>query len=147
MSNVAVHSQPARVMHTMIRVTELDRSIQFYGLLGMRQLRRLEFPEGRFSIAMMGYGSEEDSSVLELTHNWDVHSYEIGTGFGHIALATTNVYELCTGLAAHGIKIVRSPGPMRGGPTLAFIEDPDGYRIELVEVSADHPLGHYAEEL
>lgn len=147
MGEVSVRSQPARIMHTMIRVADLDRSIRFYSLLGMRQLRRHDFPEGRFSIVMMGYAAEEDSAVLEITHNWDVNSYVVGTAFGHISLATPNVYELCTDLAAHGVKVVRPPGPMRGGPTLAFVEDPDGYRIELIEVSTECPLGRYAEGL
>ena len=147
MSGVTVRSQPVRIMHTMIRVVDLDRSIRFYTLLGMRQLRRHDFPQNRFSIVMMGYGAEEDSAVLEITHNWDVTSYVIGTAFGHISLATPNVYELCGDLASHGIKVVRAPGPMRGGPTLAFIEDPDGYRIELIEATADCPLGRYVEEV
>lgn len=147
MSTVAVRSQPARIMHTMIRVGDLDRSVRFYGLLGMRQLRRHDFPQSRFSIAMMGYAAEQEAAAVELTHNWDTHSYAIGAAFGHIALATTNVYELCADLIGHGVKVIRPPGPMRGGPTLAFIEDPDGYRIELIEVDADHPLGRYAEEV
>ncbi len=130
-------------MHAMIRVVDLDRSIRFYELLGMRTLRRHEFPGGRFSIAMMGYGAEAETAALELTHNWDTTSYELGGGFGHIALATMNVFELCKNLGDHGVRIVRAPGPMHGGPTLAFIEDPDGYRIELIEVDHDHPLGHY----
>lgn len=146
MSGVTVRSQPVRIMHAMIRVSDLDRSLRFYGLLGMRELRRQDFPQNRFSIVMMGYGAEEDSAVLELTHNWDVHSYVIGSGFGHIALATADVYQLCASLDAQGVKVVRAPGPMRGGPTLAFIEDPDGYRIELIEVGADHPLGRYAAQ-
>jgi lactoylglutathione lyase len=147
MSHVAVRSHPHRVMHTMIRVTDLDRSIRFYGLLGMRLLRRQAFPESRFSIVMMGYGAEDESAAIELTHNWDTSSYVIGTAYGHIALATTNVYELCSDLTAQDIKVIRAPGPMRGGPTLAVVEDPDGYRVELIEVSASHPLGHHAETI
>ena len=96
---------------------------------------------------MMGYAAEEDAAALELTHNWDTHSYDMGSGFGHLALATTNVYDLCADLIGQGVKVIRAPGPMRGGPTLAFVEDPDGYRIELIEVDADHPLGQYGQRV
>ena len=111
MAEPTVDSQPVRIMHTMIRVGDLDRSISFYRMLGMQQLRRCDFPNGRFSIAMMGYGAEQDTAVLELTHNWDTTSYDLGTAFGHVALATGNVNELCEHLAAHGATIVRAPGP------------------------------------
>ena len=140
------HMQPIRIMHTMVRVGDLDRSIRFYTLLGMRQLRRHDFPAGRFSIVMMGYGAEEETAALDLTHNWDTPSYTLGTGFGHIAVATQNLVALCERLAEQNVKIARAPGPMRGGPTLAFLEDPDGYRVELIEVDASHPLGRYSPE-
>ena len=138
--------QPQKIMHSMIRVGDLARSLAFYvDRLGMRMLRRADFPQGRFSIAMVGYGMEETTAVLELTHNWDTPSYDIGGGFGHVALATSDIYALCRRLESEGVKIMRPPGPMKGGPTIAFLQDPDGYRIELIEVDAAHPLGRYAD--
>jgi lactoylglutathione lyase len=133
-----------RIMHTMIRVGDLERSVRFYQLLGMRQLRRQDFPAGRFSIVMMGYGAEEDTAALELTHNWDTPGYVLGSGYGHLAIAAEDIRAYCGRLTTLGVKVVRAPGPMRGGPTLAFLEDPDGYRIEVIEVNGEHPLGQYS---
>lgn len=124
-----------RMLHTMIRVGNLDASIDFYTrLLGMSLLRRQDYPEGRFTLAFVGYGAESDNSVIELTHNWDTSSYDLGTGFGHVALGVPDIYTTCDALAAAGAKIARPPGPMKHGSTvIAFIEDPDGYKIELIE--------------
>ena len=124
-----------RLLHTMIRVGNLDRSLDFYTrLLGMTLLRRKDFPEGRFTLAFVGYGPEDSNAVIELTHNWDTTEYELGTGFGHLALGVPDIYGACATLAAEGVKIPRPPGPMKhGGTVIAFAEDPDGYRIELIE--------------
>jgi lactoylglutathione lyase len=124
-----------RMLHTMIRVGELDRSIAFYTkLLGMDLLRRTDYPEGRFTLAFVGYGDEAANTVLELTHNWDTPSYELGNGFGHIALGVPDITATCEHLAASGARITSPPGPMKHGSTIiAFIEDPDGYKIELIE--------------
>ena len=124
-----------RMMHTMIRVLDLDTSIKFYTeLLGMTLLRRDDFPEGKFTLAFVGYGPEATDTVVELTHNWDqVTPYEIGTGFGHLALGVNDIYAVCGALEKQGARIPRPPGPMKHGTThIAFIEDPDGYKIELI---------------
>jgi len=126
-----------RMMHTMIRVLDLDRSIAFYTeLLGMELLRREDFPEGKFTLAFVGYGPEATQTVVELTHNWDQAApYEIGTGFGHIALGVRDIYGVCAELEKRGARIPRKPGPMKHGTThIAFIEDPDGYKIELIDL-------------
>ncbi|MFZ2207336.1 MAG: lactoylglutathione lyase [Porticoccaceae bacterium] len=125
-----------RLLHTMLRVGDLDRSIAFYtGLLGMRLLRRKDFPGGRFTLAFLGYGPESEQTVLELTHNWDTASYDPGTAYGHIAIGVDDVYAACERIKARGGKVVREPGPMQHGSTvLAFVEDPDGYRIELLSI-------------
>lgn len=124
-----------RLLHTMIRVTHLERSLAFYTeLLGMRLLRRKDYPEGRFTLAFVGYGAETDSTVLELTWNWDTGAYELGTGFGHLAIEVDDVYAAVEGIRAKGGRVVREAGPMKGGSSiLAFVEDPDGYRIELLD--------------
>jgi len=125
-----------RFLHTMIRVLDLDKSLDFYTrLLGMRVLRRKDFPTGKFTLAFVGYGEETDSTVVELTHNWDqAEPYTHGSAFGHLAIAVPDIYAACERLAAEGVKIPRPPGPMKhGGAVIAFIEDPDGYKIELVE--------------
>lgn len=125
-----------RMLHTMIRVRDLEKSLDFYTrLLGMQVLRRNDYPEGKFTLAFVGYGEEDRNTVIELTHNWDQATpYEIGTGFGHIALGVPDIYKTCEALAASGAKITRAPGPMKHGTTvIAFIEDPDGYKIELIE--------------
>jgi lactoylglutathione lyase len=125
-----------RLLHTMLRVGDLDRSIAFYtGLLGMQLLRRKDFPGGRFTLAFLGYGPESEQTVLELTHNWDTASYDPGTAYGHIAIGVDDVYAACERIKAQGGKVVREPGPMQHGSTvLAFVEDPDGYRIELLSI-------------
>jgi lactoylglutathione lyase len=119
----------------MIRVTDLDRSIRFYTQsLGMRLLRRQDYPDGRFTLAFVGYGEEADHTVIELTHNWDTDSYDLGTGFGHLALGVADIYAACVQLEKAGAKIVRAPGPMKHGSTvIAFVEDPDGYKVELIQ--------------
>ncbi|AVM73566.1 lactoylglutathione lyase [Magnetospirillum gryphiswaldense] len=127
-----------RMLHTMIRVGNLDASIDFYTrLLGMKLLRRQDYPDGRFTLAFVGYGDEADNTVIELTHNWDTASYDLGTGFGHVALGVPDIHATCVQLAQAGAKITRPPGPMKHGSTIiAFIEDPDGYKIELIERKA-----------
>ena len=124
-----------RILHAMIRVGDLDRSLRFYcDVLGMRLLRRHDYPGGRFTLAFVGYGDEDRETVLELTHNWDTDRYEVGTGFGHVALGVDDVYRRCDELRQKGVRIVREPGPMKHGTTeIAFVEDPDGYRIELIQ--------------
>jgi lactoylglutathione lyase len=123
-----------RLLHTMIRVGDLDRSIAFYTeVLGMQLLRRNDYPGGEFTLAFLGYGDESDTTVLELTHNWGVDRYELGTGYGHIAIEVDDVYKACDDIAARGGTITRPAGPMKNGTrVLAFVEDPDGYKIELL---------------
>jgi lactoylglutathione lyase len=126
-----------RMLHTMVRVRDLEASIDFYtNLLGMRLLRREDFPEGKFTLAFVGYGPEEDEAVIELTHNWDQDSpYQLGSGYGHIALGVRDIHGVCAELEKRGAKIPRPPGPMKHGTThIAFIEDPDGYKIELIDL-------------
>jgi lactoylglutathione lyase len=127
-----------KVLHTMIRVGDLERSIQFYcDVLGMKLLRRKDYPGGRFTLAFVGYGDEEHHAVIELTHNWDTDKYDLGSGFGHVALGMENIYTACDAIRTKGGKIVREPGPMKHGTTeIAFVEDPDGYKIELIQLKA-----------
>ena len=125
-----------RFLHTMIRVFDLDKSIDFYTqTLGMKLLRKTDYPTGKFTLAFVGYGEESDETVIELTHNWDqTEPYEIGSGFGHLALGVPDIYKTCEDLRKIGIKITREPGPMKHGTSvIAFIEDPDGYKIELIQ--------------
>jgi len=124
-----------RLLHMMLRVGELERSIRFYTeVLGMNLLRRKDYPSGRFTLAFVGYGLESAETVLELTHNWDISSYEIGAGYGHIALGVEDIAATCEMIRAQGGKVVREPGPMKHGTTvIAFVEDPDGYKIELIQ--------------
>jgi lactoylglutathione lyase len=124
-----------RILHTMLRVGDLDKSIAFYTeVLGMQLLRRKDYPEGRFTLAFVGYGDEDSEAVLELTHNWDTPAYELGNGFGHIALAVPDAAAACSAIKARGGKVVREAGPMKHGTTIiAFVEDPDGYKIELIQ--------------
>lgn len=123
-----------RILHTMLRVGDLERSIQFYTeVLGMRLLRRKDYPEGKFTLAFVGYGKESDESVIELTYNWDVESYDMGNSFGHIALEVDDVYKATETIRERGGKIIRDAGPMNAGTTIiAFVADPDGYEIELI---------------
>lgn len=124
-----------RLLHVMLRVGDLKRSIEFYSeVLGMTLLRQNDYPEGRFTLAFLGYGTEDKNTVLELTHNWDTASYDLGAGYGHIALAVPNAYAACDEIRARGGRVVREAGPMKHGNTvIAFVEDPDGYKIELIE--------------
>jgi lactoylglutathione lyase len=124
-----------RILHTMLRVGDLDRSLAFYTeVLGMTLLRRKDYPEGRFTLAFVGYGPEESTAVLELTHNWDTAAYELGSGYGHIALAVPDAAAACAEIRKRGGKVVREAGPMKHGTSIiAFVEDPDGYRIELIQ--------------
>jgi lactoylglutathione lyase len=124
-----------RLLHTMIRVGDLERSIAFYtGVLGMKVLRRKDYPDGRFTLAFVGYGDESEHAVIELTHNWDTKAYELGNGFGHIAVAVPDAYKACDEVKAKGGKVTRPAGPMKhGGSVIAFVEDPDGYKIEFIE--------------
>jgi len=125
-----------RLLHTMIRVRDLDKSLDFYTrLLGMTLFRKDDYPSGEFTLAFVGYGDEESNAVIELTHNWGrTEPYDLGTGFGHLAIGVPDIYGTCERLAAEGANIPRPPGPMKhGGSVIAFIEDPDGYKIELIE--------------
>ena len=123
-----------RILHTMLRVGDLQRSIDFYTtVLGMTLLRQKDYPDGKFTLAFVGYGDEKDEAVLELTHNWDTDRYDLGDGYGHIALEVDDVYQAAERIRAKGGKVVREPGPMNAGSTIiAFVEDPDGYPIELL---------------
>ncbi len=126
-----------RLLHTMLRVGDLERSLAFYtDVLGMHLLRRKDYPEGRFTLAFVGYGEESDTAVIELTHNWDSDTYDPGNGFGHIALGVENIYAVCDQIRSQGGEISREPGPMKHGTTvIAFVRDPDGYVIELIETN------------
>lgn len=125
-----------RILHTMLRVGNLQKSIDFYtGILGMTLLRQQDYPEGKFTLAFIGYGEESSHTVIELTYNYGVESYDLGKGYGHIAIGCEDVYATCDNIRTAGGKIVREPGPMMHGTTiLAFVEDPDGYKIELLGV-------------
>lgn len=122
----------------MLRVGDLERSLAFYTeVLGMKLLRRKDYPGGRFTLAFVGYGEESDSTVLELTHNWDTTGYDLGTGYGHIAIGVDDIHATCAAIGAMGGRVVREPGPMKHGTTvIAFVEDPDGYRVELIQLSS-----------
>jgi len=128
-----------RMLHTMLRVGNLEQSLAFYTeVLGMTLLRKRDYEEGRFTLAFVGYGDEENHTVLELTHNWDTDSYELGNAYGHIAIAVDDAYQACEDIKARGGKVVREAGPMKGGVTvIAFVEDPDGYKIELIPQDQD----------
>lgn len=126
----------ARLLHTMLRVKDLDRSVDFYTkLLGMKELRRREVPDGKYTLAFVGYGDESETAVIELTYNWDQKDgYDLGTGFGHLAVGLPDVYKACEDLKQAGARITREAGPVKFGTTvIAFVEDPDGYKIELVQ--------------
>lgn len=127
-----------RLLHTMVRVGNLDRSLSFYtDVLGMRVLRKKDFPEGKFTLAFVGYDDEDKTAVIELTHNWDTESYDLGNGYGHIALEVDDAYAACDAIRAKGGKVTREAGPMKHGSTvIAFVEDPDGYKIELIQAKS-----------
>jgi lactoylglutathione lyase len=124
-----------RILHTMLRVGDLERSLQFYTqVLGMTVLRRKDYPDGKFTLAFVGYQSETEGTVLELTHNWGTDKYDLGSGFGHIAIEVDDAYEACEGVKKLGGRVTREAGPMKHGTTvIAFIEDPDGYKIEFIQ--------------
>jgi lactoylglutathione lyase len=123
------------ILHTMLRVGDLEKSLFFYtNILGMKLLRRREYPEGKFTLAFVGYQDETDGAVLELTHNWDIKKYDLGTGYGHIAIEVDDAYEVCEEVKKRGGKVIREAGPMKHGATvIAFVEDPDGYKIEFIQ--------------
>lgn len=124
-----------RILHTMLRVTDLEKSLAFYTeVLGMQLLRRTDYPEGKFTLAFIGYGSEADGAVIELTHNWGVNEYQLGNAYGHIAIEVPDAYAACATIKQRSGKVVREAGSMKHGDTvIAFIEDPDGYKIELIQ--------------
>jgi len=124
-----------RILHTMLRVGDLKRSIDFYtNVLGMQVLRQNDYPEGRFTLAFVGYGAEDKEAVLELTHNWDTEKYDLGSGYGHVALEVDDAYKACDEVKKRGGKVTREAGPMKHGSTvIAFVEDPDGYKIEFIQ--------------
>jgi lactoylglutathione lyase len=126
-----------RILHTMLRVGDLDRSLDFYtNVLGMKLLRRRDFPEGKFTLAFVGYADESSSAVVELTYNWGVSKYELGNAFGHIAIEVDDARRACEDVKRKGGKVTREPGPMKHGSTvIAFVEDPDGYKIEFIQHS------------
>ena len=124
-----------RMLHTMLRVGDLQKSLDFYTeVLGMKLLRKSDYPDGKFTLAFVGYGDEKDHTVLELTHNWDTAKYDLGNAYGHIALEVQDAYKACDAVRAKGGKVVRDAGPMKHGATvIAFVEDPDGYKIEFIQ--------------
>jgi lactoylglutathione lyase len=127
-----------RLLHTMLRVGDLEASIRFYcDVLGMKLLRQQDFPAGKFTLAFVGYGDESDSTVIELTHNWDTTAYTLGDAFGHIAIGVDDIYTTCDRLTLKGGKVIRPPGAMQHGTTvIAFVEDPNGYKIELIQIGS-----------
>jgi lactoylglutathione lyase len=129
-----------RLLHTMIRVNDLDESLKFYcDALGMKLLRKHDYPNGEFTLAFVGYEAENDHTVIELTHNWGTKTYEQGTAFGHLAVGVDDLYGTCSALKDKGVKVVREPGPMKfGGPHIAFVEDPNGYKVEIIQTSTVH---------
>ncbi len=126
-----------RLLHTMIRVGDLDKSIDFYTkVLGMKLLRRRDYPEGKFTLAFIGYGDESQTAAIELTHNWETKSYDLGNGFGHLAIGLPDVYAACEAVKAKGGTVTREAGPMKfGGSVIAFVQDPDGYKIEFIQMA------------
>ena len=124
-----------RILHTMLRVGDLDRSLNFYtGVLGMKVLRRTDYPDGKFTLAFVGYAAESDAAVIELTYNWGVQKYDLGNAYGHIAVQVEDAYKACEEVRARGGKVTREAGPMKHGTTvIAFVEDPDGYKIEFIQ--------------
>ena len=124
-----------RILHTMLRVTDLEKSLAFYtGVLGMKLLRRTDYPDGKFTLAFVGFGDEANGAVIESTHNWGVEKYELGNAFGHIAIEVADAYAACEKIKQLGGRVVREAGPMKHGSTvIAFVEDPDGYKVELIQ--------------
>jgi len=129
-----------QLLHTMLRVGNLEESVKFYTeVLGMKLLRQKEYPDGKFTLAFVGYGDDSDHTVLELTYNWGVEKYNLGDAYGHIAIGIDDIYATCNEIKARGGKVSREPGPMKHGSTvIAFVEDPDGYKVELVQL--ENPL-------
>jgi lactoylglutathione lyase len=125
-----------QLLHTMLRVGNLEESLKFYTeVLGMKKLRQKDYPDGKFTLAFVGYGDESDHTVLELTYNWGVEEYNLGNAYGHIAIGVDDIYDTCEQIRARGGKVSREPGPMKHGSTvIAFVEDPDGYKVELVQL-------------
>jgi lactoylglutathione lyase len=130
-----------RILHTMLRVGNLDQSIAFYrDVMGMELFSRRDYPEGKFTLAFVGYARNPEQAEIELTFNWDTTSYELGTAYGHVALGVDDIHAVCERIRAAGGKITREPGPMKHGTTvIAFVQDPDGYKIELIEESSRKP--------
>jgi lactoylglutathione lyase len=137
-----------RLLHTMLRVGNLERSLAFYcNILGMKLLRRKDYPGGEFTLAFVGYGDESDHTVLELTHNWGTDHYDLGNGYGHIALGVDDIYATCEQIRSQGGKVTREPGPMKHGSTvIAFVEDPDGYKVELIQLGTQGSAQEKASE-
>jgi lactoylglutathione lyase len=135
--------QKMRLLHTMLRVGNLQESLKFYcEVLGMKLLRQKDYPDGKFTLAFVGYGDESDNSVIELTYNWGVEKYNIGDAYGHIALGVDDIYSTCEEIKKLGGKVVREPGPMKHGSTvIAFVQDPDGYKVELIQLSTQSSTG------
>jgi lactoylglutathione lyase len=129
-----------RFLHTMLRVSNLERSLRFYcDVLGMRLLRQKDYPDGKFTLAFVGYGDESDHTVLELTQNWDTESYDLGDAYGHIALGVEDIYTACSEIETKGGTVTRPPGPMKHGKTvIAFVADPDGYKVELIQLGTQN---------
>ena len=129
-----------RMLHTMLRVGDLAKSLTFYTeVLGMKLLRKNDYPDGKFTLAFVGFGDEKDHTVLELTHNWDTSKYDLGAGYGHIALEVDDAYKACDAVRSKGGKVTREAGPMKHGTTvIAFVEDPDGYKIEFIQRGSQH---------
>ncbi|WP_299406596.1 lactoylglutathione lyase [Acaryochloris sp. IP29b_bin.148] len=127
-----------RILHTMLRVADLDASLAFYcDILGMKLLRRKDYPSGEFTLAFVGYGDEADHTVLELTYNWGTSAYNLGDAYGHIAIGVDDIYGACNTIKDRGGQVTREPGPMKHGTTvIAFVEDPDGYKVELIQLSS-----------
>lgn len=137
-----------RMLHTMLRVGNLEESLKFYcEVLGMKLLRQKDYPGGEFTLAFVGYGDESDHTVIELTYNWGVESYDLGTGYGHIALGVEDIYKTCEEIKTQGGKVTREPGPMKHGSTvIAFVEDPTGYKIELIQMGTQGSASEKSEE-
>jgi lactoylglutathione lyase len=135
LKNIRYGEIPMRILHTMLRVADLEESLAFYiNVLGMKLLRRNDYPDGKFTLAFVGYTDEDSGAVIELTHNWGVEKYELGNAYGHIAIEVEDAYTACEMIKKRGGKVVREAGKMKhGGTVIAFVEDPDGYRIELIQ--------------